>query len=73
MFSEWHSYPVPKSIRELEKNHNSYTSFQTVDQELNVTRRTNKPFIPTNAPNYWAVQRQVQDMEEPIPQPKPTR
>merc|ERR1711874_110615 len=45
----------------------------TIDQELNVTRRTTKPFIPTNAPNYWGLQRQVQDMEEPIPQTKAPR
>merc|ERR1711997_636700 len=37
-------------------------------QELNVTRRTTKPFVPTNAPNYWGLQRQVQEMEEPMPQ-----
>merc|ERR1711881_45319 len=45
----------------------------TIDQELNLTRRTTKPFVPTNAPNYWSLQRQVQDMEEPIPQVKPAR
>jgi hypothetical protein len=44
-----------------------------MDQELNVTRRTTKPFIPTNAPNYWGLQRQVQAMEEPIPQVKAPR
>ena len=48
-----------------------FIKFQTLDQELNMTRRTTKPFIPTNAPNYWSLQRQVQDMEEPIPQMKP--
>jgi hypothetical protein len=45
----------------------------TIDQELNLTRRTTKPFVPTNAPNYWSLQRQVQDMEQPIPQAKPAK
>jgi hypothetical protein len=44
-----------------------------LDQELNVTRRTTKPFVPTNSPNYWGLQRQVQDMEQPIPQEKAPR
>jgi hypothetical protein len=51
----------------------AHDELATIDQELNVTRRTTKPFIPTNAPNYWGLQRQVQDMEEPIPQTKAPR
>ena len=52
---------------------NKHILLQTIAQELNVTRRTTKPFIPTNAPNYWGLQRQVQEMEEPIPQLKAPR
>lgn len=36
-----------------------------LDQELNVTRRANRPFIPAQHENYFSLQRQVQDMEQP--------
>merc|ERR1712018_314290 len=36
-----------------------------LDQELNVTRRANRPFIPMQHPDYFSLQRQVQDMEQP--------
>ena len=45
--------------------------FQILDQELNMTRRANRPFVPTGHQDYFSLQRQVQDMEEPIPQMKP--
>jgi len=45
----------------------------SIEQDLNMTRRTTRPFVPTNAQNYWSLQRQVQQMEdEPIAPPKPT-
>jgi len=45
----------------------------SIDQDLNMTRRTTRPFVPTNASNYWSLQRQVQQMEdEPLTPPKPT-
>merc|ERR1712149_82208 len=40
-----------------------------LDQELNMTRRANRPFIPAGHDNYFALQRQVQDMEQP-PEPR---
>jgi len=40
-----------------------------LDQELNMTRRANRPFVPSGHENYFALQRQVQDMEQP-PEPK---
>merc|ERR1719219_1928909 len=40
-----------------------------LDQELNVTRRANRPFIPAQHENYFSLQRQVQDMEQPQPKP----
>merc|ERR1719384_2837609 len=43
-----------------------------IDQDLNMTRRATRPFVPSSAPNYWGLQRQVQQMEvEPIAAPKP--
>jgi len=38
-----------------------------LDQELNMTRRANRPFIPAQHENYFSLQRQVQDMEQPQP------
>merc|ERR1712018_675191 len=38
-------------------------------QELNMTRRANRPFVPSGLEDYFALQRQVQDMEQP-PEPK---
>merc|ERR1712079_487159 len=40
-----------------------------LDQELNMTRRANRPFFPSGHDNYFALQRQVQDMEQP-PEPR---
>merc|ERR1711944_219290 len=40
-----------------------------LDQELNMTRRANRPFVPSGHENYFALQRQVQDMEQP-PEPR---
>lgn len=37
-----------------------------LDQELNMTRRANRPFVPPSHPEYFSLQRQVQDMEQPI-------
>jgi hypothetical protein len=62
--------PPPPAMFDYEQ---AQDELSTIDQELNVTRRTTKPFIPTNAPNYWGLQRQVQEMEEPIPQLKAPR
>merc|ERR1719458_1151008 len=36
-----------------------------LDQELNMTRRANRPFVPTGHQDYFSLQRQVQDMEQP--------
>jgi len=36
-----------------------------LDQELNMTRRANRPFVPMHHQDYFALQRQVQDMEQP--------
>merc|ERR1719273_1817664 len=36
-----------------------------LDQELNVTRRANRTFILKQHPDYFSLQRQVQDMEQP--------
>merc|ERR1711899_250375 len=45
-----------------------------LDQELNVTRRANRPFIPMQHPDYFSLQRQVQEMTsvEQLPLPKRT-
>ena len=45
-----------------------------IDNDLNITRRTTRPFVPTQSANYWSLQRQVQQMEvEPsMPQKQPT-
>merc|ERR1712228_603633 len=40
-----------------------------LDQELNMPRRANRPFVPSGHDNYFALQRQVQDMEQP-PEPR---
>merc|ERR1719216_42123 len=40
-----------------------------LDQELNMTRRANRPFVPSGHDNYFNLQRQVQDMEQP-PEPR---
>merc|ERR1719193_127943 len=40
-----------------------------LDQELNMTRRANRPFVPSGHDNYFSLQRQVQDMEQP-PEPR---
>jgi len=40
-----------------------------LDQELNMTRRANRPFVPSGHENYFNLQRQVQDMEQP-PEPR---
>jgi len=62
--------PAPPPPPQMFDYEQAADELATLDQELNMTRRTTKPFVPTNAPNYWALQRQVQDMEEPIPQMK---
>merc|ERR1712038_197304 len=36
-----------------------------LDQELNMTRRANRPFVPSHHQDYFNLQRQVQDMEQP--------
>jgi len=36
----------------------------SIEQDLNMTRRTTRPFVPTTANNYWSLQRQVQQMED---------
>merc|ERR1711981_1205796 len=36
-----------------------------LDQELNMTRRANRPFVPSHHQDYYSLQRQVQDMEQP--------
>lgn len=41
-----------------------------LDQELNMTRRANRPFVPVHHQDYYALQRQVQDMEQPIETPR---
>merc|ERR1711962_1617183 len=44
----------------------------SIDHDLNMTRRTTCPFVPHSANNYFALQRQVQQMEdEPLTPPKP--
>jgi len=43
-----------------------------IDQDLNMTRRATRPFVPSNAPNYWSLQRNIQQMEdEPAAPVKP--
>jgi len=37
-----------------------------IDQELNMTRRANRPFVPQHHQDYFNLQRQVQDMEQPM-------
>jgi len=41
-----------------------------LDQELNMTRRANRPFVPEHHQNYYSLQRQVQDMEQPMETPR---
>jgi hypothetical protein len=47
-----------------------FSIFQMLDQELNMTRRANRPFVPMQHQDYFSLQRQVQDMEQPIDTPK---
>jgi len=42
----------------------------TLDQELNMTRRANRPFVPQHHQDYFSLQRQVQDMEQPLETPR---
>jgi len=41
-----------------------------IDRDLNHTRRTTRPFIPIHSPNYFRLQREVQDMEQPMETPR---
>jgi len=41
-----------------------------IDQELNMTRRANRPFVPSHHQDYFNLQRQVQDMEQPMEVPR---
>jgi len=41
----------------------------SIDHDLNMTRRATRPFVPSQAPNYWSLQRQVQQMEDEPPKP----
>merc|ERR1712095_29590 len=41
-----------------------------LDQELNMTRRANRPFVPQHHQDYYSLQRQVQDMEQPMETPR---
>jgi len=43
-----------------------------IDQELNMTRRANRPFVPTSHQGYFPLQRQIQDMEQPA-DPRPSQ
>ncbi len=58
-------------------NNNAIDSFlKVLDQELNVTRRVTRPFVPTDSDDYQQLQRQrdVLDMPlMPIPVQKPQR
>jgi len=48
------------------------SELESIEQDLNMTRRTTRPFVPTTANNYWSLQRQVQQMEdEPLSPVKP--
>merc|ERR1712137_824396 len=47
----------------------AHDELSILDQELNMTRRANRPFVPSGHDNYFALQRQVQDMEQP-PEPR---
>jgi len=40
-----------------------------IDQDLNMTRRATRPFVPSNDPNYFDLQRQVQMLETMPNQP----
>merc|ERR1719495_1767232 len=40
-----------------------------IDQDLNMTRRATRPFIPNNDPSYFDLQRQVQMLEQMPNQP----
>merc|ERR1719392_334876 len=43
----------------------AHDELSILDQELNMTRRANRPFVPTGHQDYFSLQRQVQDMEQP--------
>merc|ERR1712062_719742 len=36
----------------------------------NMTRRANRPFVPQHHQDYYSLQRQVQDMEQPMETPR---
>eukprot|EP00091_Calanus_sinicus_P017830 TRINITY_DN386_c0_g1_i7.p1 TRINITY_DN386_c0_g1~~TRINITY_DN386_c0_g1_i7.p1 ORF type:complete len:132 (+),score=24.20 TRINITY_DN386_c0_g1_i7:286-681(+) len=40
-----------------------------IDQDLNMTRRATRPFVPSNDPAYFDLQRQVQMLEQMPNQP----
>merc|ERR1712123_503566 len=41
-----------------------------IDQDLNMTRRATRPFVPQSDPAYFDVQRQEQMLEQPIRAPR---
>ena len=61
---------VPSVLAYFDKIFISLNFLQVLDQELNMTRRANRPFVPEHHQNYYSLQRQVQDMEQPIETPR---
>merc|ERR1712004_49263 len=48
----------------------AHDELSVLDQELNMTRRANRPFVPQHHQDYYSLQRQVQDMEQPMETPR---
>merc|ERR1711953_137855 len=48
----------------------AHDELSVLDQELNMTRRANRPFVPQHYQDYYSLQRQVQDMEQPMETPR---
>ena len=64
ILNAWHA------CQEYEIGSNFLLLFQVLDQELNMTRRANRPFVPQHHQDYFSLQRQVQDMEQPMETPR---
>ncbi len=67
---------MPQPQAPSEEGPSPLDDLKVLDQELNVTRRVTRPFIPTDSPEYQGLKKQRDFMEEPlmpIPVQKPKR
>ena len=58
--------PPQQQLPPQQETSSPLDDLRTLDQELNVTRRVTRPFIPTEAPEYSGLKKQREIMEEPL-------